>query len=371
MKKAAVLPENYKDAKEENYGNNNARIFPVLKQTKNKEIKTLSRKEERKLMAMIKNAKNKLDAFKKTGVADKFISQAENEYIKLRNEFMTHNLRLVAKIAITATKKYGLYGLTDDMFSCGCEGLARAIEKFDLSYKVKFSTYATEWIAVAMQRQFQNEARVIRTPVHVQEMFYKLEKTTEELLRLNKREPDEEEISQKLKITRKSLKELKEKSITIISMDNQIARDDSSEIGLISSNGFSPENVAEIADSAKNTIKNLEKIFEKINPREASVVKKRIGFNEDGEGKKLEEVGNELKVSRERIRQIQMNALEKFQLTARKLVESGEIKDDPVMEKIAETDNSGFKIPLIKILDILKMTCRLMHWQIETYNAVI
>lgn len=367
MEKTTVF-QDYNDT-EKNSGNSPA--FPAINLMANKkEMETLSKEEEQKLMARIKNAEARLNAYKKAGAPNKLISQAENEYIELRNEFIMHNLKLVASITISTIRRFGLYDETHDMFSSGCEGLIKAIKKFDPdNFGNKFSTYATEWIMSYMQRSLQNESKVVRMPVHVQEGIRAAKKISNNFEKLHSRAPSSKEIAKEMKINQKQLKALMNKEISTISFNDVIAGTDVEYEERIFSPGISPQTLAEAADSAEKSIKNLDKIFNEMKTQESFILKKRTGYlNEEPEI--LIGVGKDIGLSKERVRQIQVIALENFQLTAKKLIESGDIKDDPVLEKITETDKGNFKIPPIKILDILKSLKEIIQNQIETYHAV-
>lgn len=350
----------------------NSRYYPVINlKARPEETKILSPEEEQKLAIKIKNAEEKFNNFKKAGVPKTLLNQAENEFIELRNEFMMHNVRLVMKIALALTKKYGCYEMEmeNDFFSFGFEGLKRAVEKFDSGFGTKFSTHATLWIEQAIRRRFQNENKIIRTPIHVQEGIRKAKKIARDFEKLHGRAPSQKEMAKNMRISQKKLKELMDKEISILSLNYMIAEDIKYE-AIIPNQDISPETVIEMADFAKNSIKNLDKIFQKMEARESFILKERIGYFAE-KSKTMTEIGKKLKLSRERIRQIQEITLQKFQQTAEQLIKSGEIKDDPVLEKITETDGDDFKIPPIKILDILQSLNELIQNQIETYNAII
>lgn len=371
MEKTAVF-QDYNDTEkwpEEKIGGSPA--FPAISLMASKEeIKTLSKEEEQKLMMRIKTAEAKLVAFKKAGAPRNLISQTENEYIELRNEFIVHNLPLVASIAISTIKKFGLYGQTLNMFSFGCEGLIKAVEKFNPDFGTKFSTYATEWIRSYMRRSFQNEGGIVRTPIHVQEGLSTAKKISNNFKKLRRRVPSNKEMAKEMKISQQQLKVLMDKETSIVSLNDIIAGTDVEYEKRIPSQVISPQTLAETADSAKNSIKNLDKIFNEMKTRESFILKKRTGYLNE-KPKMLTDLGKDFSLTKERIRQIQRIALKNFQLTAKKLIESGEIKDDPVLEKITETNDKEFKITSSKIFDILLTFSELIQNQIETYHAVI
>ena len=238
------------------------------------------------------NAQQEIDLAKRILNGDEYAKQ----------QLINSNLRLVISIA----KRYSGRGMPFlDLIQEGNIGLIKAVDKFDYTKGFKFSTYATWWIRQAITRAIADQARTIRIPVHMVETINKITKCQRELVQKLGRDPTAEEISEALEgaISPDRIREIQRVNQEPVSLETPIGEEDDSRLSdfVEDKESLSPSDY-----TTKKLLRQelLEAMKESLNDREEYVIKSRYGLD-DNNDRTLEEIGKELVVTRERIRQIQ------------------------------------------------------------------
>lgn len=239
-----------------------------------------------------------------------------NEAAKRR--LVEANMRLVLNIA----KHYRNRSIPfEDLVQEGAIGLMNAVDRFDPDRGYRFSTYATHWVRQTIGRAVGGKSKSIRLPAHVHDAIRRIDRTRAELAGRLGREPTVEELSDHCEIPLAKLLMFLQCGQDPVSLEMMVGEEENTELGSI----IADESQADPEMEAMNreALRHLQQILADLNDRERRVVRKRLGFEDDPPGGVLKDIGTELQLSRERVRQIEIQALKKL----RQLAQRRRLKD--------------------------------------------
>ena len=231
---------------------------------------------------------------------------------RAKDHLVESNMRLVINIA----KNYHTALVPfEDLVQEGAIGLMTAAERFDASKGYRFSTYATHWIRQSISRAIDNKAKAIRIPAHVSESLRKIERTRALLLRESGEEPTTEAIAQHLGMTPRKVNALMQAGLEPVSLDMLVGEEENTTLASLINDRTSPNPQDNVLVQEMRA--ELGKLLAILTPREQEIMRRRLGFEEES-AQVLQEIGENMHISRERVRQIEMQALKKLKYAARR-----------------------------------------------------
>ena len=236
------------------------------------------------------------------------VRRGQTEAARAKREMIEANLRLVIKFAKKSSNR-GLGLDFSDLVQDGNIGLMKAVDKFDYRLGNKFSTYATNWIQQGISRSIADQARTIRIPVHMIDNIHKIQRASRQFMHKYGRQPTAEELSKIIYLPVDKIHKALKVNLKPISLDAPVGTEDDSSRSEIIADETAKNPFTSAAQ--KNLRKIVTQILSELDPKEETVLRQRFGMSTNKTGT-LEEVGEYIGVTRERIRQIEQKALNKL-----------------------------------------------------------
>ncbi len=261
-------------------------------------------KQQRGIMDIQKTHQLSLRELGERGAELRIAETAANQ---AKAEMVSANLRLVVSIARKHTK-HGLHLL--DLVSEGNIGLMKAVDKFEYRRGFKFSTYATWWVRQAIHRAISDQGKTIRVPVHMQELINKVKRLSRQIMQEESREPTVAEVSELIDLPENKVRLIMRAAQSTLSTDTPVGGEDS-DLRIIDTLADNQMEQPGVLAEHTNLRKVLSEALEDLSPQESTVLSLRFGIAKN-QDHTLEEIGKQLNVTRERVRQIETQALRKL-----------------------------------------------------------
>ncbi len=229
-----------------------------------------------------------------------------------KDRLVEANMRLVINVARTYHNSLIPF---EDLIQEGAIGLMTAADRFDPAKGYRFSTYATHWIRQAITRAIDNKSKPIRLPAHVSETLRKIERARSLWLRETGEDPTAEQLAEYLNVPTRKITSLINAGQEPVSLDMLVGGEDSTTLASLLNDENAPDPQAMVLGAEMRNV--LISLLEILTPREQEIMRRRLGYEEDS-SHVLQEIGAAMRISRERVRQIELQALRKLKFAAKR-----------------------------------------------------